>query len=425
MSATEPTHLDELRTRATDLIREHDWPGLAALEADLRTDLQYWASFWGPACAAGAWHQSRPDARDLLEECIRDGFHQPDLLGEVFSESFGTDPDGAELRARIEANAPPPAVELVRWPCVRPILPLGLFRLDASGEARLAARLPAPQPSAWATAQTMLAWVTNRWRHTTTSHDGSGDANVVLDRVDRGDRFACKEFTIVLTQALNAVRIPALRVGLFQANYHSAIGSGHAVTEAWIDDLGKWVLLDGQNGAVWRDAAGTPLSVLELQQQYRAGDRPQFDGTGHNFSPGDAGTWFTFFDTVWLTGQLAWSPGSFIPVAEGTFVTRCARLAASDTDAAPDLSAVSTGVTDDGGVALTFGCDHPYAAGVLVTGHAGETAELAGGQPLRLASTPGEHTLSVAARTPYGTLTAHPLRYIIRQPAGTHAAARG
>lgn len=415
MSAIDETPpLDELRTRATDLVREHDWAGLAALEAGLRRDTQYWPSLWGPACAAGAWHRGRPDARDLLEECIRGGFHQPDLLGEVFEESFGTGPDAAELRARIEANVPPPPVELVRWPCARPILPLGLFRLDAAGEARLAARLPAPQPSAWATAQTTLAWVTNRWRHTTTSHDDSGDANVVLDRVARGDRFACREFTTVLTQALNAVRIPARRVSLSQANYYAAIGSGHAVTEAWIDDLGKWVLLDGQNGAVWRDAGGTPLSVLEVQQRYRASDRPHFDGTGHNFNPDDAGTWFTFFDTVWLTRQLAWSPGSFIPVSEGTFVNRCARLADSDDDAAPDLAAISTGITDQDGVALTFHCDHPYAAGVLVTGPAGETAELDQGQPLRLASTPGEHTLGVAARTPYRTLTARPLRYVIR-----------
>lgn len=406
--------LDELRTQATDLIRECDWAGLAALESDLRTDTQYWASLWGPACAAGAWHQGRANARDLLEECIRDGFHQPDLLGTVFGESFGTDPDAAELRARIEANVPPPPVELVRWPCARPILPLGLFRLDAAGEARLAARLPAAQPSAWATAQTMLAWVTSRWRHTTTSHDDSGNANVVLDRVERGDRFACKEFTIVLTQALNAVRIPARRVSLFQADYYDAIGSGHAVTEAWVDDVGKWVLLDGQNGAVWRDDDGTPLSVLELQRRYRASDQPQYDGTGHNFNADDAAAWFSFFDTVWLTRELAWSPGSFIPVAEGTFVNQCARLTDSDADAAPDLAAISTGITDQGGVALTFHCDHPYAVGVLVTTRAGETAELDQGQPLQLASTPGEHTLSVATRTQYGTLAARPLQYIIR-----------
>jgi hypothetical protein len=415
MAATEDTPaLDELRTRATDIIREQDWASLAGLESALRADTQYWASLWGPACAAAAWHQGRADARDLLEECIGGGFHQPDLLGTIFDESFGTTPDGAELRARIEANVPPPPIELVRWPCARPILPLGLFRLDGAGEARLAARLPAPQPSAWATAQTMLAWATNRWRHTATSHDDSGDANVVLDRVEQGNRFACKEFTIVLTQALNAVRIPARRISVFQANYHANIGSGHAVTEAWIDDLGKWVLLDGQNGAVWRDSNGTPLSVLELQQRHRAGDRPQFDGSGHNFNPDDAGSWFSFFDTVWITGRLAWSPGPYVPVSEGTFVNQCARLADSDADAAPDLAAISTGITDHDGAALTFGCDHPYADGVQVTEADQVVAELDQGQPLPLAGLPGTHRLSVATRTRYGTLAAQPLEYVIR-----------
>jgi hypothetical protein len=416
MNAPEDTSaLDKLRTQATDVLREQDWASLAGLESALRADTDYWASIWGPACAVAAWHQGRADARDLLEECIRGGFHQTDLLGTVFDESFGTEPDGAELRVRIEANLPPPPVELVRWPCARPILPLGLFRLDAAGEARLAARLPAPQPSAWATAQAMLAWVTNRWRHTAASHDDSGDANVVLDRVERGDRFACKEFTIVLTQALNAARIPARRISLFQANYYANIGSGHAVSEAWVDDLGKWVLLDGQNGAFWRDDGGTPLSLLELQQRYRAGGRPDFDGTGHNFIPDDAGTWFSFFGTALISKGLAWSAGPYIPISEGTFVNRCARLADSDADAAPDLAAISTGITDQEGVALTFGSDHPYAVGALVTGRDGVAAELGQGEPFRLAGTPGEHMLSVATRTGYGALTAQPLEYVIRR----------
>ena len=40
--------------------------------------------------------------------------------------------------------------------------------------------------------------------------------------------------------------------------------------------VGQWVLLDGQNGAVWLNAAGVPLSVLELQQRYLIGDQPEF-----------------------------------------------------------------------------------------------------------------------------------------------------
>jgi len=170
--------------------------------------------------------------------------------------------DWPALRARIEDNAPLPPVALVRWPCSSPILPLGLSRLDAAGATRLTARLPQPQASALATAEMLLGWVTDRWPHSGSSLEAFNDANVVLDRVEQGERFACGEYTLVLTQALNALQIPARPISLFRLDYYAGLGTGHVVTEAWIDDLGKWVVLDGQNGAVWRDAAGTPLGVL-------------------------------------------------------------------------------------------------------------------------------------------------------------------
>ena len=49
--------------------------------------------------------------------------------------------------------------------------------------------------------------MTRRWRHSGATHDYSQDANVVLDRVERGERFGCREYSIVLAQALNAVQI--------------------------------------------------------------------------------------------------------------------------------------------------------------------------------------------------------------------------
>lgn len=52
----------------------------------------------------------------------------------------------------------------------------------------------------------------------------------MLDRVERGERFACLEYTVVLTQALNAVQIPARRVSLFCAGYYAGVGGAHAVT---------------------------------------------------------------------------------------------------------------------------------------------------------------------------------------------------
>jgi hypothetical protein len=405
---------DALRNLAIDYIRAHRWADLRALEPELRGDREYWISFWGPACAIGRWHEGRVDARELLEDCIDQGFHDVEPLGTTFRESFGTEPDWPALLARIQANVPPAPVELIRWPCARPILPLGLSRLDAAGAAALAARLPEPLPGALATAEMLLAWATGRWRHSGAVHDQSGDANVVLDRVERGERFACVEYTTVLTQALNAVQIPARPVSLFRTGYHAGLGTGHAVTEAWIDDLGKWALFDGQNGAVWRDADGVPLGALELQSRYRAGDRPEFSGGGPNFDAEDAGEWFKYFYAVSVTGTLACSAGPYVPIMEVSAVIPSQRLADTAADAAPDLAAIATGVADRQGPALVFTADHPYASGVLVTDAGRGTATVPAGEPYPLAREAGEYRATVAVTTRYGALTPQPLHYVVR-----------
>ena len=263
-------------------------------------------------------------------------------------------------------------------------------------------------------AQGMLAWATNYWQHSGISHVDVPDANLVLERVGNGERFACLEYTIVLTQALNAVRIPARRMSLYRSGYHTGAGTAHAVTEAWIDDLGKWVLLDGQNGATWRDAEGVPLGALELQQRYRDGDQPEFVGAGRNFHADTADTWFEFFHTVSVHDGLAWSAGPYVPLMEGATVIGSERLACSAADAAPDLAAISTGVTDQQGPALIFRADHPYVSGFAVSDPDGAVGFLAPGEPLRLARGAGEHRLTVSVKTHYGILAPQLLHYVAR-----------
>lgn len=64
--------------------------------------------------------------------------------------------------------------------------------------------------------------------------------------------------------------------------------------------------------------------------------RPSFTGADRNFDPDEAGDWFSYFHTAAVTGQLAWSAGPFVPVAEAGLVIRCDRLAGDDADCAPD-----------------------------------------------------------------------------------------
>ena len=402
-----------LRTLAIDHMRAERWAELVALEPELRADVQFWSSMWGPSCAIARWHCGRADARDLLEECIATGFYEPDF-GTAFEESFGTEAGWPELHARIAASVPPPPVELIGWPCARPVPPLGLSRLDETGEARLTARLPEPQASALATAEMMLGWVTRRWRHSGATHDYSQDANVVLDRVEGGERFGCREYNVVLAQALNAVQIPARRITLFRRDYHAGAAGAHAVTEAWIDDLGKWTLLDGQNGAVWRDADGIPLSVLEMQHRYERGDRPEFSGSGPNFDAGnDPAAWFGYFHAVSVTDTLAWSAGRYLPILERTRVIESVLLADTTADVAPDLAEIRTGVADHEGPALVFTTDHPYATGFQVTDAGGGATAIRPTKSFPLAREAGEYLLKVAVMTRYGTLTPKPLHYLV------------
>lgn len=81
---------DVLRNLATDYANAKRRADLLALEPGLRGDRLYWTSFWGATCAIARWHEGRGDARELLEECIDDGFHDLVSFGTMFDDSFGT-----------------------------------------------------------------------------------------------------------------------------------------------------------------------------------------------------------------------------------------------------------------------------------------------------------------------------------------------
>lgn len=408
-----PPEVDELRSRAVDHIRASQWRELLALQPELQRDHEYWTALWGPACAVAAHHEGRPDARALLTSLVDAGFYDLRTHAELFAGSFATDPDWPALRARIEANTPPPPVELLEWPCTTPGH-LGLDRLEPAAEAALAARVPTAADSARETALATLAWVTSRWRHSGANHVAGRDANAVLDRVEAGQRFACREYTIVLTQALNAIGVPARHLALFRDEYHAGIGTGHAVTEAWLDDEGRWVVLDGQNGATWRDERGELLGVRELQQRLADGRLATFVGSGPNFDPASGPEWGQYFQH-WTTGGAAWRSGSFVPVMEGRTVLEARPLLSGSHGAHPDLAELGTCVVDDRGrPALLFVTEHPYAVGFDVTDEQGARRDVRLDEPVPLAGPDGTHAWQVATRTPFGTLRPAAVRFVVR-----------
>ena len=71
----------------------------------------------------------------------------------------------------------------------------------------------------------------------------------VLADVDQGKRFRCVEYSVVLAEVFQAMGYPARIVALKKDGMSYGVGKGHVITEAWNDELGKWIAFDGQNNA--------------------------------------------------------------------------------------------------------------------------------------------------------------------------------
>ncbi len=113
--------------------------------------------------------------------------------------------------------------------------------------------------------QSVSQWVHGRWKHDGNNTPKKSDAISILDEAATGKRFRCVEFSIVLKAALTALDIPTRTVGLKTADMETRVsGAGHVVTEAYLRDLGKWILVDGQWDVI-PVLNGKPLNAVELQ----------------------------------------------------------------------------------------------------------------------------------------------------------------
>lgn len=387
--------LTDLRIRAQDAAADDDPASLLALADRLRAEDEWWPTLWAVPCAINARRLGRSDARAYLNDASEGGFCQRELNEPEFTAAFSREPDWDTVLERIAANVPPPPIELLSWPPTPVHLPLGLFRLPPEREELLRQRIPVPQSSAWATARALLEWAMSRWRHG--NNEGGGkDSLALLDAAEQGMRFRCVEYTTVLTQALNAAGLPARRVSLRDADHHFGVGRGHVVSEAWIDDLGSWVVLDGQNGLYWHDD-GRPLSLPELLRRHAERlPRPGFQTFDPTLDEGTADVWWRYFVSA-TAGGTALAAGPLSPIFEGAGALRAERLATTLDAAHPDLGAVGVGLTDvDGRPAFSFHGPHPFAEGHVVDG------VVAG--PWEPPAQPGERTVHVRVRTRYGVV---------------------
>ncbi|MBX0290475.1 transglutaminase-like domain-containing protein [Hymenobacter sp. HSC-4F20] len=146
-----------------------------------------------------------------------------------------------------------------------------------------------------------------QWVHFRLDHDGhkqfqSQDPFAILKAAMLGQQVQCVEFGLVLAAAFNAVGIPARPLYLKAANVQTkASAAGHALAEAWLPDLGKWVMVDSQADIIPM-LGDKPLNAVELQQALLA-DAPNLTVlTSTDAKPKSYFKWVQqylfYFDTV-------------------------------------------------------------------------------------------------------------------------------
>lgn len=127
-------------------------------------------------------------------------------------------------------------------------------------------KLVAGQPTDLARVQAVCAWVHRQWKHSSYRQPQNWDPASILQEAAQGKSFRCVEYGIVLEGTLAAVGIPARVLGLQTADVETRkSGAGHVLTEAWLADQQKWVLVDGQWDVIPL-LHGTALNAVELQQ---------------------------------------------------------------------------------------------------------------------------------------------------------------
>jgi hypothetical protein len=149
--------------------------------------------------------------------------------------------------------------------------------------------------------RTVSRWVRSQWEHNGQNQPTKEDPITILQEAAQGKQFRCVEYSEVLCGALNALGIPARVLALKTRDVETRpSGAGHVVTEAYLRDLNKWIMVDGQWDVI-PVLDQTPLNAVELQKALAEGKAGL---TVDGFSGTEADTYFPwiqeylfYFDT--------------------------------------------------------------------------------------------------------------------------------
>jgi Transglutaminase-like superfamily len=124
----------------------------------------------------------------------------------------------------------------------------------------------------------LALWVSRRWEHSPSQMASKSDPVTILREAQKGGRFICREYAIVMAGVASAYGMPSRVVNLLPREVETR-SEAHSVAEVWLEELHKWVLADGQYGAIG-ELSGIPLSAVELRAAF-AEDRPVMCSAGN------------------------------------------------------------------------------------------------------------------------------------------------
>lgn len=113
---------------------------------------------------------------------------------------------------------------------------------------------------------TIMNWVHHRWKHDGGNSPKGSTGIAILDEAKQGGRFPCFAYAIVLVDQLTAQGYKARVLYLKTKDASTRQGSpGHVAAEVYLNDLKKWVFIDGQFN-IMPMLKGKPLNAAEFQQ---------------------------------------------------------------------------------------------------------------------------------------------------------------
>lgn len=112
--------------------------------------------------------------------------------------------------------------------------------------------------------QKLSNWVFGLWEHHGSNQPMNSDPISIIREAAQGESFRCVEYATVLQGSLTSLGIRTRRIGLKTRNVQTSLwGAGHVAVEAYLPDIGKWVLVDPQWNVI-PVFGDIPLSAMEL-----------------------------------------------------------------------------------------------------------------------------------------------------------------